>query len=125
MDVDTAFLNLELTEEVYMEILKFFELTNTGVDPRQHCLRLRKALYGLKQAPRVWFLTVNAFFADIGFRPSNSDPNLFIRNGVYILLYVDDMLIISKRSEVDQIKVTIKQKWKCKDLGEAKLFIGF
>ena len=125
MDVDTAFLNPELQEEVYMEIPEFFELVTMGADPKQYCLRLRKALYGLKQAPRVWFLTVNAFFADIGFKPSNSDPNLFVKNGVYILLFVDDMLIIGKRLEVDHVKVTIKKKWRCKDLGEAKLFIGF
>jgi len=125
MDVDTAFLNPDLEEEVYMEIPEFFELVTLGVNPKQYCLRLRKALYGLKQAPRVWFKTVNAFFADLGFKPGNSDPNLFIRNGVYILLFVDDMLVIGKRSEVDHVKATIKKKWKCKDLGEAKLFIGF
>jgi uncharacterized membrane protein len=58
----------------------------------------------------VWFLAVNAFFAKIGFKPSNLDPNLFVRNGVYILLFVNDMIIISKRSEVDHVKVTIKKK---------------
>jgi len=35
------------------------------------------------------------------------------------------MLVINKRSEVDHVKATIKKKWKCKDLGEAKLFISF
>jgi uncharacterized membrane protein len=73
----------------------------------------------------VWFLAVNAFFAKIGFKPSNLDLNLFVRNRVYILLFVDDIMIISKRSEVDHVKVTIKKKWKCKDLGKAKLFISF
>jgi len=125
MDVDTAFLNLELQEEVYMEIPKLFELVTTGVNFKQHCLQLRKALYRLKQALRVWFLTVNTFFANISFKPYNSDPNLFVRNGIYILLFVNDILIISKRLEVDHVKVTIKKKWKCKDLGEAKLFTSF
>ena len=53
MDVDTAFLNPDLEEEVYMEIPEFFELVTPGVDPKQYCLRLRKALYGLKQALQV------------------------------------------------------------------------
>jgi len=110
MDVDTAFLNLELQEEVYMEIPKLFELVTTGVNFKQHCLQLRKALYRLKQALRVWFLTVNTFFANISFKPYNSNPNLFVRNRIYILLFVDDMLIISKRLEVDHVKVTIKKK---------------
>jgi uncharacterized membrane protein len=58
----------------------------------------------------VWFLAVNAFFAKISFKPSNLDPNLFVRNGVYILLFVDNIMIISKRSEVDHVKVIIKKK---------------
>jgi Reverse transcriptase (RNA-dependent DNA polymerase) len=110
IDVDTAFLNLKLKEEVYIEIPEFFELATIGVDPKQYCLRLRKALYKLKQTPQVWFLAVNAFFAKIGFKPSNLDPNLFVRNGVYILLFVDNIMIISKRSEVDHVKVIIKKK---------------
>jgi energy-converting hydrogenase Eha subunit H len=73
----------------------------------------------------VWFLTVNLFFADIGFKLSNLDLNLFVKNRVYILLFVNNMLIVSKRLEVDHVKVTIKKKWKCKDLREAKLFISF
>jgi len=53
IDVDIAFLNPDLEEEVYIEIPKFFELVTLGVDPKQYCLRLRKALYGLKQALQV------------------------------------------------------------------------
>ena len=50
MDVDTAFFNLELQEEVYIEILKFFKLVIIGTNFKQYCLQLQKALYKLKQA---------------------------------------------------------------------------
>ena len=93
-----------------MEIPKFFELVIIGANSKQYCLQLQKALYRLKQALQVWFLTVNAFFADIGFKPSNLNLNLFVKNEVYILLFVDNMLIISKRLKVDYVKVTIKKK---------------
>jgi hypothetical protein len=50
MDVKTAFLNRELTEEVYMQLpLGFFHPT---VFSHKVC-RLCLALYGLKQAPRA------------------------------------------------------------------------
>nr|GEW74178.1 Gag-Pol polyprotein [Tanacetum cinerariifolium] len=53
MDVNTAFLNGELKEEVYVSQLGGF------VDPDHptHVYRLKKAMYGLKQAPRAWYDT--------------------------------------------------------------------
>ena len=108
-----------------MEIPKFFELVIISTNSKQYCLQLQKALYKLKQVLQVWFLTVNAFFADISFKPSNLNSNFFVKNRVYILLFVNNMLIISKRLKVDYVKVTIKKKQKYKDLREAKLFISF
>jgi hypothetical protein len=43
-------------------------------------------------------------FDKLGLQASNLDPNLFIGKGVYILLFVDDMLIIRNYKQVDSIK---------------------
>ena len=125
MDVDTAFLNPLLKEEIYMEIPEYFELLYPNIDFKGKCLRLMKSLYGLKQAPREWFLEVRKHFKTLGFIPLEADPNLFRNEGLFILLFVDDMLLIGKRQAVDRTKALIGQKWKCKDLKEAKLFVGF
>jgi hypothetical protein len=125
LDVDTAFLNPTLKEEIYIEIPQFFELLYPDIDFKGKCLRLLKSLYGLKQAPREWFLEVRDYLRTCGFLASNADPNLFVGKGVLILLYVDDMLVVGKRSDVDAAKALIGHKWKCKDLKEAKLFVGF
>jgi hypothetical protein len=58
----------------------------------------------------VWFKTVNTFFVNISFKLSNLDLNLFIRNKVYILLFVNNMLVINKRLEINYVKATIKKK---------------
>ena len=49
MDVEYAFLNGELEEEVYVEQLEGFLL----LENRNHVCKLKKALYGLKQGPRA------------------------------------------------------------------------
>ena len=50
MDVKTAFLNIDLDEEVYMEQLEGFVLPR---NEKKVC-KLVKSLYGLKQAPKQW-----------------------------------------------------------------------
>jgi hypothetical protein len=125
VDVETAFLNTPLKEEVYMYIPEFFHLLYPDMNFDGLSLRLLRSLYGLKQAPRSWFQEVNSFFSSIGFKPAEADPNLFVRRGVHILLYVDDMLVIGKRDAVDAAKLQIASKWKCKELGSATSFCGF
>ncbi|KAJ9541338.1 hypothetical protein OSB04_027844 [Centaurea solstitialis] len=61
MDVKNAFLNDDLSEEVYMT-------PPPGVSHSPgHVCRLRKALYGLKQAPRAWFEKFSNTVLSLGF----------------------------------------------------------
>jgi len=46
-------------------------------------------------------------FKRLGLLPSLADLNLFIRNRIYILLYVDDILIISKLEATLKIEAEI------------------
>ncbi|KAI1004930.1 hypothetical protein K3495_g3287 [Podosphaera aphanis] len=125
VDIDTAFLNPPLKQETYMELPPFFELLDPAATRRTHFLKLNKSLYGLKQAPHEWFMMVNAFFKKIGLHAGDSDPNMFIGNGVILLLFVDDMLITGSRKSVDETKHIILSHWKGKDLKETKTFVGF
>ena len=46
-------------------------------------------------------------FKKFGFKKSNTNLNLFIGNSVFILLFVNNILFIRKRREVNIIKVKI------------------
>nr|GEU40006.1 retrovirus-related Pol polyprotein from transposon TNT 1-94 [Tanacetum cinerariifolium] len=52
MDVKSAFLNVKISNEVYVQQPPGFESSEFP----NHVYKLDKALYGLKQAPRAWYL---------------------------------------------------------------------
>jgi hypothetical protein len=125
VDIETAFLNPPIYEEIYMTPTRFLERVFPELKHKDAYIRLRKALYGLKQAPREWFQMVKEAFDVFGLRAADSDPNLFIGNRVFVLLFVDDMLIVGKRDDVDKMKKRILKEWKGKDLGPVDCFVGF
>jgi hypothetical protein len=57
MDVKSSFLNGELEEEVYIEQLEGFKLSENT----HYVCKLKKALYGLKQAPRAWYSKLDKY----------------------------------------------------------------
>nr|GEY37405.1 hypothetical protein [Tanacetum cinerariifolium] len=84
MDVEIAFLNNILREEVYISQLDGC----MDKDNPNHVYKLKKALYGLKQASRAWFDLLLKFLLSQEFSKGTVDPILFIRRqGKDILLF--------------------------------------
>ncbi|GKC44389.1 retrovirus-related pol polyprotein from transposon TNT 1-94 [Tanacetum coccineum] len=80
MDVNMAFLNGILKEEVYV-------CQPPGFVSKKYPDRvyaLDKALYGLKQAPRTWYDVLSKFLIDSGFQKGLIDSTLFIKKRVNI-----------------------------------------
>jgi hypothetical protein len=135
MDFDTAYLNSDLQEEIFMKIPYGFDVENearlAGLDP-QHprlCLRVNKSIYGLKQSGRNWNKDVNTLLTQLGFTQLQLDNCLYLRrrngNLQLIGLYVDDLLIASNPGpEIEQLKKALNAKYKMKDLGSVTHFLG-
>lgn len=121
MDVTTAFLHGEVEEEIYMSQPKGFEMKG-----KEHLVcRLLKSLYGLKQSPRQWYKRFDKFIQTCGFVRSMYDNCVYIKREkgvavIYLLLYVDDMLITSHSTEkIEEIKMKLKTEFEMKDIGLA------
>ena len=91
MDVKNAFLNGDLSEEVYIQ-----PPPGLSVESNKVC-HFRRAFYGLKQAPRAWFAKFSSTISRLGYMINNYDSTLFLRRTdkctILLLLYVDDMII--------------------------------
>jgi hypothetical protein len=123
VDIKNAFVQSSLSEEIYMQQPPGYN------DGSGQVLRLLKSLYGLKQAPRVWHQTLVTFLFDMGCVQSLSDSALLTysdggENTLYILLYVDDILIAAEQlSTVAHFKRLLLDKFPGRDLGETQFFL--
>lgn len=122
MDVKAAFLNGELSEDIYMELPEGFKNGNK-------VCKLNKALYGLKQASRAWNERFNQFMFKIGFKRCDSDQCLYFKiiDGVkcFVLLYVDDLLILcQKQNVIDVIRKQLNKEFEMTDVGNVNTFLG-
>jgi hypothetical protein len=119
IDVKTAFLYGEIDHEIYVE------QPHHTTDGTSRVCKLRKALYGLKQAPRIWYQTLTNFLRDLSFEPINADLSIFVRSGLYIAVYVDDLLIIGPSIvEIKRIKRSLRNRFHMTDLGPCSYYLG-
>jgi hypothetical protein len=125
LDVKNAFLHRTLTEAVYCNQPTGF------VDPAHPnlvCL-LHKSLYGLKQAPHAWYSRFTSYLLSMGFTDSKSDTSLFLFHRgsemVYLLLYIDDIVLTTSSTELLQRTISALQKeFAMKGLGPLHHFLG-
>ena len=107
MDVNTAFLNGIIEEEVYIEQPEGFEIFSS----ESHVCRLKSAMYGLKQAPCAWYTRIDSYFTGLGFTKSEANANLYkiVVEGkiLIILLYVDDLILTGDEQLIHSCKANL------------------
>jgi Reverse transcriptase (RNA-dependent DNA polymerase) len=124
MDVDSAYLNEELPDPIYMKQLRGYEKGD-----KDHVLLLKRALYGLKQLGREWHKHLSNKLFKPGFIKSRSDAAIFYRRGskghVIVAAAVDDLTITAEsQTIVDGIKRDLNKVFKMKDLGKIHWFLN-
>ena len=125
MDVKSTFLNGDLEEEVYMEQLEGFSLTNN----LDYLWKLKKALYGLKQARRAWYYRLDKYLQEKGFKKGAIDSNLYIKTEgddlLVVLVYVDDIIFgCTNDSSVQWFANAMQSEFEMSMIGELSYFLG-
>lgn len=123
-DIQTAYLNGDLSHEVFMKQPKgFVEGNNNEV------CKLVKNLYGLKQGAKEWNTKFNSIMNINGYIQSTNDLCLFkkkIKNDyIYISNHVDDIVVASTNSElIDVFEKIMNRELKMKNLGNLQYYLG-
>lgn len=125
MDVNNAFLQEDLNEEVYMELPQGF---NANKGNNQVCI-LNKSLYGLKKASRQWNIKLTSALLAACFVQSHLYYSLFTMQSagkiVVVLIYAYDLLINGNDAQLIQAtKYSLQRNFQIKDLGELKYFLA-
>ncbi|RVW28219.1 Retrovirus-related Pol polyprotein from transposon RE1 [Vitis vinifera] len=126
LDIKNAFLNGDLEEEVYMEILPGFQ---ESMAKNQVC-KLQKSLYGLKQSPRAWFDRFTKAVLKLGYKQGQADHTLFVKKShagkmAILIVYVDDIILSGNdMEELQKLKKYLSEEFEVKDLGNLKYFLG-
>jgi hypothetical protein len=127
LDVDSAFLNATVKEEIYMRQPPGYETGASGASAVPLVCLLRKAIYGIKQAPAEWNNEVNGTLVGLlGFTRCVSDSCVYYKlsqthRPIILFLFVDDMIIAVHPEDVNEwngMKHKLGTKYKLVDLGQ-------
>ena len=114
----TVFLHGNLEEEIFMVQPDRFK--QPGID--NLVCRLKKSLYTFKQSLRQWYKRFDSYMIQIVYTHCEYDCCIYVHiledgSYIFLLLYMDDMLIAAKSMyDVDRIKSLVHKEFEMKYL---------
>jgi hypothetical protein len=128
-DIKNAYLQAPSSEKHFIVCGPEFGVENVG-----RVALIRRALYGGKVAGRDFWHHLRECMAHLGFTSSRADPDVWFRLSKrstgeeyyeYVLLYVDDVLVISERAE-SVLRNEIGKNWALKpeSIGPPSQYLG-
>ena len=70
-------------------------------------LKLIMNLYGMNDARKTWFKHLTEGLERMGFKPTSSDPCIYVRGSNMIVIYAGDCIILS-RTEDEANKIIVE-----------------
>ena len=128
LDVQTAFLNADVEEDIFVKMPPGKENTDRSGVPL--VMKHKTSLCGLRQSPKNWFSTMDHHLAKIGFRPLKSDSCIFVFEDdtgfVLLTLYVDDVLLLGANKQLlNKLKKQLMDRFEnMMDMGDVSKVLG-
>ncbi|RMZ87426.1 hypothetical protein DV736_g5352, partial [Chaetothyriales sp. CBS 134916] len=101
-DIVNAFINALINEDTFMKL-------PPGYKKNGMILKLNKALYGLRVSPLLWQKELIKTLNELGYSQIPYEPCCFIKAGVLIFFFVDDIIIAYRQTDNNEIQ-TLCQK---------------
>ena len=97
----------------------------TKADRLTKVYKLIKNLYGLKDASKTWFEFLQKGLEKRGWKRSQVDECLFTKNGIILVVYVDDAILISPyKSLINKEIKSLQEEFDLTDDGILKDYLG-
>jgi len=124
-DIKNAFLNADLTEEIYMRQPKEYEVKGK----EHYVLKLNKNIYGLKQSANLWNKNISNELEKLGYTQGKTESCIYIKHNkdiiCYITIYVDDIIIASNSTEeIIKLEKALSNTYTLTKLGRIKEYSG-
>jgi hypothetical protein len=128
VDFVLAFPQADLDIDIWMELPIGFQTIKDPYHSQLYVLKLKKNLYGLKQASFNWYEKLRDGLKDRGFKPSKINQCLYMKDGMVILVYVNDCIIVGKdMGEINEFVRSMQQgseNFVLTDEGSVDKFLG-
>ena len=127
-DIGNAYLNAPCREKVW-----FLGGSEVGTEDKVKVCVMTRALYGLKSSGASWRATLMNTLYDMGFADTRADPCVLRRKAKresgeqyyeLILVYVDDILLVSEKPQPVLDKIDSHYKIKAGSTGEPSVYLG-
>ena len=123
-DVDQAFVQSDLEEDIFLRLPK-----GCG-DLLGKVVRLRKSLYGLKEASRTLHAHLITCLKILGFEQCMTDACVFCliedgRVAITAVVHVDDIFAVGQKERCNRLCVDLNQTIPVKNLGDLKWYGGY
>ena len=127
LDVQTAFLNADVEEKVYVKMAPGYETFDKSGVP--FVMKLKKTLYGLRQSPKNWFGTMDDHLSNISFCSLKSDPYVYVFKDktvtAILTLYVDDIVLLGNNKQLlGKLKKQLMDRFEMTYLGDVSKVLG-